>query len=323
MKITKALRVVLPLLPAVMVIIILYINAAVTYSSIPSIKGGVLDLSGQDMKNIGAFHLAGEWEFYWGRLLGGAEIESGREDFLLVEAPGIWNDLEIDGQALPGFGQATYRVRVTGAPAGERMAVRIQNMASAYCLYIDGKLIAANGSFGDRADARVSQYRPQYAEFMSDKDSFDIILQVTNDAYAVGGMWEPVMFGLAEPMAGVNSAVKIFDFISIGSLIVMCIFFLIMFLIIRREKEMLILCGMGLVVLLRLLEFGDVLVSYILPGMPIAGFGWIDYLTGAWVQFFLLCFVYAVYTSPAGKRQIRVLLIYTCMRFDVCPAGTV
>ncbi len=307
----KAGRIILPLLPAIVTIVILYINAAVTYSSIPGIKGGVLDLSGIEMKNTAPFHLAGEWEFYWGKLMGDAEIESGGEDFLLVEAPGIWNDLEIDGQSLPGFGQATYRARVTGAPAGERMAVRIQNMASAYRLFIDGNLIASNGSFGDKANAHVSQYRPQYAEFTTDKDSYNIILQVTNDAYAVGGMWDPVMFGLAESMAGVNGAVKIFDYVSIGSIIAMCLFFLIMFSVIRREKEMLILCGMGLVVLLRLLESGDAIVAYILPDMPIAGFGWIDYLTGAWVQFFLLCFVYTVYASPAGKRLSRALLIYT------------
>lgn len=314
----KASRVILPFLPAVVIFVMLYTNAAITHASIPVMKSSVLDLAGWDLKKTGAFHLMGEWEFYWGRLVSNSEIEGGKEKFVLIEAPGIWNDFEIGGQALPAFGKATYRAHVIHVPKGEHFAVRIQNQASTYRLYIDDKLLAENGSFGDNAGAPVYKYRPQFSEFTSDKDNFDIILQVSNDAYAVGGMWEPVMFGLYEPMSGVNYAIKIFDYFSIGSLIVMCFFFAIMFLIIRKEKEMLILCGMGLAVLLRILEYGDVIVSHILSDMPIAGFGWIDYLSQIWIQFFLLYFVYSVYPTLVSKWPIRILLIYS-----VCASGFV
>lgn len=308
---SKALRIILPLLPALVLMVILYINAAYTSSSIPGVKGGVLDLSGRDTDKTGAFNLAGEWEFYWGRLLNDAEIESGRENARLVDAPGLWTDLEADGQSLPAFGRATYRARVVNAPPGQRFAVRVQNQASAYRLYIDDLLVAQNGSIGDRSDAPVSAYRPQFSEFTPEKDSFDIILQVSNDAYAVGGMWDWIMFGPFEPMAKVNAAVKIVDYFSIGSLLVMCLFFAVMFAIVRKEKEMLALSAIGMAVILRLLIYGDAIITHLLPGMPIAGFGWIDYLTGIWTMFFLLCFVYLTYPLLVKKWHMRLLLIYS------------
>lgn len=310
MQRSKALWIILSFLPAILIIIILFINANITYSSIPGVKGGILDLSGRDMKT-GVFNISGQWEFYWDRLLDDTEIESSKEKFVLIDTPGIWNDFKIDGKILPGFGKATYRAHVVNAPASERLAVRIQNMASAYRLYIDDNLIAENGDFGDKADARVSKYRPQFSEFTCGKDNFDLILQVSNDAYAVGGMWEPIMFGLFEPVSSVNNAVKVFGYFSIGSIIVMCLYFAIMFVINRKEKELLILCIIGLLVVIHLLELGDVIITYILPDMPISGFGWIDYLTQVWIQFFLLYFVYVVYSSLVNKWYVRILLIYT------------
>ena len=92
-------------------------------------------------------------------------IEGGAEPYSLVEAPGEWNDYEMDGAGLPGKGEATYRLHVTGAAAGGRYGVYIQNQASAYRLYIDDGLIAQNGDLGDGADARASAYRPQLAAF--------------------------------------------------------------------------------------------------------------------------------------------------------------
>lgn len=308
---SKALRIILPFLPALAFMVMLYINAAHTSSSIPGVKGGVLDLSGRDLNKTGAFNLAGEWDFYWGRLLSDAEIESGRENARLVDVPGLWTDLEADGQSLPAFGRATYRARVVHAPAGQQFAVRVQNQASAYRLYIDDRLVAQNGSIGDRADAPVSAYRPQFSEFTPEKDSFDIILQVSNDAYAVGGMWDWIMFGLYGPMANVNEAVKVVGYFSIGGLLVMCIFFIIMFAVVRKEKEMLALSAIGIAVILRLLIYGDAIITRLLPGMPIAGFGWIDYLTGIWSMFFLLCFVYLTYPLLVQKWHMRLLLTYS------------
>ncbi|NPV90598.1 MAG: histidine kinase [Firmicutes bacterium] len=313
MRKSRYMSIILPLLPALLVMLLLLMNAAAARSSFPTVRDGVLDLSAWDYQKTGAFNLEGEWEFYWDRSLSRPEIESGREQPGIIEAPGLWTDYELDGQELPAFGQATYRAHVVHAPVGQRFAIRVQNQASAYRLYIDDYLIAQNGDFGDTAGAPVSRYRPQFTEFTPERDSFDIILQVSNSAYAVGGMWDWLMFGLAEPMSFTNNAVKVVVYISIGSLLVMCLFFAIMFAVVRKEKELLVICAIGLLVMVRYLESGNMIITHLLPGMPIAGFGWIDYLTGVWSQFFLLYFVYLTYSPLVNRWLVRILLAYSIL----------
>ncbi|MEN6391247.1 MAG: histidine kinase, partial [Syntrophomonas sp.] len=311
---SKAGRVFIPLLPALVILAAVYAHSAQIQSSAPAVRNGILDLSGRGPDQIGAFNLIGQWEFYWDRTINAQEMRSGQEQFILVEAPGQWTDLAMDGRGLPAFGKATYRVHVVAATVGERLAVRIQNQACAYRLYMDERLLAANGDFGDTADAPISGYRPQFAEFICEKGDFDLILQVSNHAYAVGGMWEPIRFGSIDAITRGNNAIKAVDYTTIGGLLIMCFVLALMFIIVRKEKEMLILCGIGFCVLLNLSENGDAFVSYLWPGMPIAGFGWIDYLSQGWIQFFLLYFLYAVYPSLVKRWLVRILLVYSfCM----------
>jgi signal transduction histidine kinase len=258
----------------------------------------------------GAFEISGEWEFYWGKALTDAQIESGAERFVLVEAPSEWNWYETEFGELPGFGVATYRVRVTGAQPGTEYGFRIQNEASAYRLYAGGELIGQNGAFGDTASAPVSEYRPQLGAFTATADSFNLILQISNDAYAEGGMWEPVIFGTYEQVAAFDGALSDVGMFSFGGLAFICLFFFIFYTAQRRERDMLILAGIGALVALRLLIAGDMLSAFLFPNMPISGFGWIDYLTLIWIQFLLYYFVYCTYGGLARKWQIITLLAY-------------
>lgn len=157
----------LPILIAFIFMAAISAYAAVSQATTPHPQGGVLNLAEWD-KN-GAFEISGEWEFYWGKALTDAQIAAGGERFALVEAPSEWNYYETEFGELPGFGLATYRVHVTGAQPGTKYGLRIQNEASAYRLYADGELIGQNGAFGDKADAPVSEYRPQLGAFTDRK----------------------------------------------------------------------------------------------------------------------------------------------------------
>jgi two-component system, LytTR family, sensor kinase len=311
MRQVKAAKVVLPLLASLVIIVVLYLHATLVFFPTPHAEGGTLDLSTWIQEEEGAFEITGQWEFYWDKLLSDADIKAGEEGFSLVEAPDEWNYYDLGGKNLPGEGKATYRIHVIGAEAGKEYAARIQNMASVYRLYIDDKLIAKNGSFGDGSDAPVSAYRPQFSSFVTESNNFDIILQISNDAYAVGGMWEPVIFGNYEQVLAFDKGVSFIGYFSFGSLVVMCIFLLIFFVSQRREKDMLILAGIGSMVIVRLTINGDMAVTYVFPNIPISGFGWIDYLTLLWIQFLLLYFVYCAYTGLIGRWQVTALLIYS------------
>ncbi len=147
MKKKRVARVALPILIAIIFMAGISVYASVSQATTPHPQGGVLNLA--EWNKNGAFEISGEWEFYWGKALTDAQIESGAERFVLVEAPSEWNWYETEFGELPGFGVATYRVRVTGAQPGTEYGFRIQNEASAYRLYAGGELIGQNGAFGD------------------------------------------------------------------------------------------------------------------------------------------------------------------------------
>ena len=113
MKFKRVASVALPILIAIMSMAGIYSYASASNAVTPRAENGVLNLAEWNQKS--AFEIAGEWEFYWNRALTDAQIESGAERFAIVEAPSEWNYYETELGELPGFGVATYRVRVTGA----------------------------------------------------------------------------------------------------------------------------------------------------------------------------------------------------------------
>lgn len=302
-------RTVLPVLFALLVIVVLIFHAQVSNAQMPAVKNGILDLAEWNGKKV--FEITGEWEFYWDSLLTDQEIKEGSQAPMLVDAPGKWNYYEINGGNLPGKGMATYRVHVTGAEAGARYGVRIQSMPTVYRLYIDDALMAQNGSFGDTEFAPASAYHAQFCGFTSESSSFDIVLQVENNAYGVGGMWEPVIFGTYEQVLLFDRLISNAGASFMAGLIVTCLFFFIFFVAQRGEKDMLILSGIGVLVLLRFLTDGNVVLSALFPNMTIACVGRIQFLTLPWTQFLLMYFVYCAYGNLVRKWQVVTLLTYS------------
>ena len=257
----------LPVLLALFVITGLIFHTRLWNVQIPSVKNGVLDLSKWNGEK--EFVFAGEWEFYWGKLLNDEQINSGRQTPMLVNAPDKWNNYQIEDTSLPGKGKATYRIRITGAKAGTQYGVRIQSMASAYRLYMHGMIIAQNGYFGDDETAPSSAYRPQLAAFTPTRDSFDLVLQVSNDVYGLGGMWEPIIFGTYQQVTYFDRLLSNIVTSAMTGLIVSCLFFLIFFTAQRGEKDALILSILSLLILFRLSIIGDIIFSILFPNVPI------------------------------------------------------
>ncbi|MDR1621610.1 MAG: hypothetical protein LBS00_04465, partial [Synergistaceae bacterium] len=79
-------------------------------------SAGVLDLRSADL-SAGVYALTGEWEFYWERLLEPADFAAGVKDGKsLILVPSSWTEA-----GYPGFGYATYRLRILTKDAEELM----------------------------------------------------------------------------------------------------------------------------------------------------------------------------------------------------------
>ena len=304
----KIARIGLPILFALLLITGLLCHSRLSDAKMPLAKNGVLDLTEWNGKKV--FEITGEWEFYWDNLLNIREIREGSQVPMIVEAPDKWNNYEINGAGLPGKGKATYRMHVTGAEPGALYGARIQNLNTVR-LYMDNTLIAQNGSLGDKESIAASAYRPQLVEFTPNNDSFDLILQVENNIIGIGGMMDPVLFGTYEQILTFDKLLSNIGIAAITILIVAILFFVIFFVAQHGEKEMLILCGLGILILLRFLMIGDVLLTAIFPETSISAMIRLEFLSVPWTQFLLLYFVYYSYGNLVRRWHVAVLFIYS------------
>lgn len=87
-----------------------------------------MDLSTWDYQQQKIIKLDGEWEFYWNQLLMPEHfIESSTvkpAPTAWMEVPSRWNGKVIDGQPLPAFGSATYRMVLKNLPVNGVFALK-------------------------------------------------------------------------------------------------------------------------------------------------------------------------------------------------------
>ena len=108
-------------------------------------KAGLINLQQYQLKDM-AVTLDGEWEFYWNQLL---EPDQIRHEKLsaMVSFPSSWNRYQIDGEKVPGFGYATYRLRFLTAE-DQILSLKIPKIRTAYILWVNGEEIAKAGAIG-------------------------------------------------------------------------------------------------------------------------------------------------------------------------------
>ena len=151
----------------------------------PRAKGGVLDLTHWDFNTEGRTTLSGEWEFHWRKFLSYEDYKAdSRPESIYVRVPQIWNRYQLDGQNLPGFGYATYHLKVKVPDTKTILGLRISSMSTAYQCYINDRLIAQNGKISTSQEGSKPEYAPISVSFAPPAKEFDIIVHVSNYEYA-------------------------------------------------------------------------------------------------------------------------------------------
>lgn len=277
----------------------------------PYPENGVLDLGEWNTKKDGALSLNGQWDFYWERFLSYEELtDRSPAPDLTVEVPEVWNSYEIKGKALPGFGHATYVLKVVNAPKGKSLALRIPTFSTAYEFYIDDQFFASNGRVGSNKDEYEPGYMPEVVEYHVEKDSFTLIFHVSNYTYARGGMWYDIPMGTPEQIQRIDQMIADKDLFLFGALAVMAFYYLVIFLLRREDKSSLYYVIMCLLFATRTAIYGDYLIYRLLPFISFRTIINISYITLCW---FSICSAYMVgelFPEENSKKVLRVGFLY-------------
>ncbi|MCG9480177.1 MAG: diguanylate cyclase [Actinomycetia bacterium] len=133
--------------------------------------------------------LAGEWEFYWNQLLAPEDIEAHLLQRKLVAIPHSWDDL---GYPLQGY--ATYRLKTELEP-DTIYGLELNDIATAYNLYINGEQAATRGKVGRKDADSVSKLGSEIVIFNTEQKQVEIVLQVSSFSYYKAGISGKVRLG--------------------------------------------------------------------------------------------------------------------------------
>jgi diguanylate cyclase (GGDEF)-like protein len=252
-----------------------------THPDAPRAVRGVLDLSGWDLRRDGPVRLAGEWDFYPGRLLGGAETTT-RTAVRIV--PDFWHGAEAGGTA--GMGAGTYHLRVLLGERNAELGIRVPTVSTAFELDANGVTIAKAGRPAVLArDAipgcfvGVSRVPTSIApQSMSSSRILDLVVRVSNHEYRGGGMWHAFVLGPEETLLAdkrLEDGVMLAFF---GAAFATALVFLVIFLYRRRDPNNLYFASFVAVIALHSLLTGDYLLAAAFPSLPFEALIRLEYL---------------------------------------------
>jgi signal transduction histidine kinase len=229
----------------------------------------VLSAADWEPERDGPLDLNGQWSFYWGKLLepsdfsfSGAQPEASGVLFF----PGFWKGVLADGVPLPGFGQATFRLRLDTGITPRRLALRLFAVASAYKLWADGKLIASSGVPGNANSERPDRSLV-ISEFETHGFPVDFILQISNHLHQRGGLHYPIRLGTLKQLEREHNLTQGLFMAFAASLLLMALYHLALYFIRKKNSSTLFfsLCCLNIVVLGVTLDASDWVVQLLIP----------------------------------------------------------
>ncbi|BCS88102.1 sensor histidine kinase [Pseudodesulfovibrio sediminis] len=243
----------------IMVAFVCLVGARENEKAMPVAERGVLDLSDWDPTRDGLAAFDGEWEFYWDQLLtpkdfaigGNAPAKSGYLTF-----PGYWKKYDLNGQPLPGTGQATFRLRVLLPPDLHNLTVRLLSIRSAYRIWANGTLLAASGVVGRSDEVEVPDRSLVLAKITNDGTPVDLVMQISNHFFPGGGVQNPIV--LAEPgvLEQAHENARSWGLLFAGCMLIMALYHFILY-VLRKKDISTLYFGIYCIVLTMLVASND------------------------------------------------------------------
>ncbi|MEN6325318.1 MAG: sensor histidine kinase [Syntrophomonas sp.] len=283
--------------------------------------GGKLDLSHYDFESRGLLSLNGEWEFYDHKLLPPEKNEENIGSVrpaAIVAVPSTWDTYSINGKNLPDFGYATYRLQITGVKPDVPLALKILGQATAYKLFLDDELLIQEGKISTTNSGQPG-CNPRTVFLTPHQDTMIISVQISNNTYARGGMWDAPTIGTVTQMDAWDSFIAYRDTFLLGNYLVMFLLCMTIFMVRPKNRTTLYFALLCLVAAGRVLIYGEFLFGILSDNYRLLTL--IEYLTRYWYPVLLVLLVEAVFPGTTHRKLTQgvtiVAIIATCMSLVV------
>ncbi len=224
----------------------------------PAAVKGKMDLTQWNFSTQGNVRLKGEWEFYWHQLLTPDNFKkiSTPTDTRFIQVPRFWNGMVVDGNPLTGQGYATLRLCVNISPGTKKLAIRLEDQATAYRLWINGQCMPGNGVVAKGPETSRPQYLLHLSSIHIPSNTIEIILQVSNYALNLGGPYRAILLGSEEKIQRYQNLLWAFDLIPLGMLLSIGLYHMAFFLLRKKERYLFYFGSTCLLLAIRIFFWG-------------------------------------------------------------------
>lgn len=312
-KISSNWRVLLIILvPAMM----LFTLVMMLSSSSITMNNGRADLSGIDFSHNKLVALDGQWQFYWNKLLMPEDFNSGQEPKMdsFMKVPGTWADNANTHYTRQGI--ATYKLSIYYPPTLKDPALRIQYVANAYKLYVNGRLVEEVGSALNDKTNFQNDDKIAIIDLPKNMQKIDLIFQVGNLNCATAGLRAAPVFGSKQVLEYQRMIMLILQMLFIGGVFIFGIHYFFLFLLQTKNKTALFFAIFCLITALRSLILGEIPLQIILPNVSPELRMYINYLTGYNYVAIVILFVHSIYPLEFNKK-IMALFLLPSLVFDI------
>lgn len=304
--------------PAVM----LYSLFIMVSSSSVLTDNGRADLTKVDFNHYNLVTLDGQWEFYWDKLLPPEAFEQEPKPQMdsFMNVPGVWSAYK-GGPEYSRQGIATYRLLLKYPVTLEDPALRVQNVANAYRLYVNGQLESEVGSaLDDKANFRNDD-KIVILDLPQDTQQIELVYQVGNQNCATGGLRVAPVFGSKQVLEQQRIFMMILQMVFIGGVLIFGIHYFLLFLLQKQNKAALIFAVFCLVTAVRSLVWGETPLTILFPDASLDLRMYINYLTGYNYVAILILFINSLYPLEFNKK-VMAFILFPSIAFDILLLAT-
>lgn len=229
--------------------LIIYSLIAGVETQKPNAVKGVIDLRKTDFAKEKIINLDGEWEFYWNQLLMPEDFTKNQKidhKKSYISIPGNWKK-DIYDNKFSGKGFGTFRLLITNIPNKNLFGIKKQNIRNASKIYINGKLVLADGNPAKTREENLYSNIPQKAFFEIDDSELEIVIQVSNYEIINGGIATSLYFGEHQQLISYSSKNTMFEAGIITMLITIGLYYIFYYFVIKaygRKEPTIIIFSM-------------------------------------------------------------------------------
>jgi signal transduction histidine kinase len=246
-------------------------------------------------------YLSGNWKFYWKETAAG--IGKTNQSPLIIHIPDSWHDASIQQT---GYG--TYQLILKNPyPKSSILGLRIGQIGTSFRLYINKKLLCAAGNFAQSKETESPDYIPQTVYFESTADSIEILLEVSNFQYRVGGVWSDIEIGTESQIKQKSNLLLIGNTLILGVFLSMALLFFFLYLFNKSDQTSLFFVMICMGAALRICSTGEMLFRQMEIPIPFDILVKAEFISMQCMVFFGIMYIHHLF--PRDSKSVITKLL--------------